>query len=65
MTEKQETGPIKTVSPPSSDSDESTTEEDQEENQVEQQKPETTKENIEKSFPLFERSLVAYEGENN
>ena len=36
MAEKQEAGPIKTVSPPPSDSDDSTTEEEQEKDQMTQ-----------------------------
>ena len=61
MTEKQEAGPIKTVSPPPSDSDDSTTEEEQENDQMEQKGPGFTKENIEKSFSRFEQSLKAHE----
>ena len=50
MTEKQEAGPIKMVSPPPSDSDDSTTEGEQEKDQTGQGKAKSTKENIEKSF---------------
>ena len=49
------------MSPPPSDSEDSTTEGDQEKNQLEEKEPESTKENIEKSFSLFEQSLKAHE----
>ena len=58
MTKKQEAGPIKMVSPPPSDSDDSTTEEEQENDQMEQEKANSTKKNIEKSFSRFEQSLT-------
>ena len=61
MTEKQEAGPIKMVSPAPSDSDDSTTEEEQEKDKMEQEKANPTKVNIEKSFSRFEQSLKAHE----
>ena len=61
MTQKQEAGPIKMVSPTPSDSDDSTTEEEQEKYQVEHEKSKSTKENIEKLFSRFEQSLKAHE----
>ena len=60
ITEKEQTGPIKMVSPSPSDSEDSTTE-DQEKDQLEQEKSKPTRENMEKSFPLFEQSLKAHE----
>ena len=63
MTERQETGPIKRASTPPSDSEDSTTEEEQAKDQLEHEKSKSTKENIEKSFSMFEQSLNAHETE--
>ena len=49
------------VSPTPSDNDDSTREEEQEKDQMEQEKSKSAKENIEKSFSLFDQSLKAHE----